>query len=83
LLANGNIGIGGYPGELLRRCARLLAPGGALLIEVEDDDVDERLTAWLEHADGRRGRLVPSRGVAAGRPLVRLRHVPESLSSAQ
>jgi SAM-dependent methyltransferase len=59
LLADGNIGIGGYPDELLRRCARLLAPGGALLIEVERDDVDERLTAWLEHADGRRGPLFP------------------------
>jgi len=59
LLADGNIGIGGYPDELLRRCARLLVPGGALLIEVERDDVDERLTAWLEHADGRRGPLFP------------------------
>jgi SAM-dependent methyltransferase len=55
LLADGNIGIGGYPDELLRRCARLLAPGGLLLIEAERDDLDERMTAWLEHADGRRG----------------------------
>ena len=59
LLADGNIGIGGYPDELLRRCARLLAPGGRLLIEAEPDDVDERLTAWLEHADGRRGPAFP------------------------
>ena len=59
LLADGNIGIGGYPDELLRRCARLLVPGGRLLIEVEHDDVDERLTARLEHADGRRGPLFP------------------------
>jgi SAM-dependent methyltransferase len=59
LLADGNIGIGGYPDELLRRCARLLAPGGRLLIEVEDDDIDERMTAWLEHADGRRGPVFP------------------------
>jgi SAM-dependent methyltransferase len=59
LLADGNIGIGGYPDELLRRCARLLVPGGRLLIEVEHDDIDERMTAWLEHADGRRGPVFP------------------------
>jgi SAM-dependent methyltransferase len=59
LLADGNIGIGGYPDELLRRCARLLAPGGRLLIEAEPDDIDERITAWLEHADGRRGPAFP------------------------
>jgi len=59
VLADGNIGIGGYPDELLRRCARLLAPGGRLLIEVERDDVDERMTAWLEHADGRRSPVFP------------------------
>jgi SAM-dependent methyltransferase len=59
LLADGNIGIGGYPDDLLRRCARLLAPGGQLLIEAERDDVDERMTAWLEHADGRCGPVFP------------------------
>jgi SAM-dependent methyltransferase len=59
LLADGNIGIGGFPDELLRRCARLLAPGGRLLIEAERDDIDERMTAWLEHADGRRGPVFP------------------------
>ena len=59
VLADGNIGIGGYPDELLRRCARLLAPGGRLLIEVEHEDIDERMTAWLEHADGRRGPVFP------------------------
>jgi SAM-dependent methyltransferase len=55
LLIDGNIGIGGAPDALLRRCASLLAPEGLLLVEAERDDVDERLTAWLEHADGRRG----------------------------
>lgn len=34
LLADGNIGIGGDPCRLLRRCAELLAPGGAILVEV-------------------------------------------------
>lgn len=35
LLADGNIGIGGNPDALLRRVARLLAPGGDLLVELE------------------------------------------------
>jgi SAM-dependent methyltransferase len=34
LLADGNIGIGGDPGRLLRRCAGLLRPGGSVLAEV-------------------------------------------------
>ncbi len=59
VLADGNIGIGGYPDELLRRCARLLAPGGRLLVEVEHEDIDERMSAWLEHADGRCGPVFP------------------------
>lgn len=55
VLADGNIGIGGHPVRLLRRCAELVAPGGQILIEAEPANVDERLTAWLEHPDGRRG----------------------------
>jgi SAM-dependent methyltransferase len=55
LLADGNIGIGGLPARLLHRCGQLLAPGGRILIEAEPGDVDERLTARLEHPDGRRG----------------------------
>jgi SAM-dependent methyltransferase len=35
LLADGNIGIGGDPVALLRRCAELLAPGGGVVVEVE------------------------------------------------
>jgi SAM-dependent methyltransferase len=34
LLLDGNIGIGGAPGELVARIARLLAPGGSLLVEL-------------------------------------------------
>jgi SAM-dependent methyltransferase len=34
LLADGNIGIGGDPPRLLRRCAGLLDPGGAVLAEL-------------------------------------------------
>jgi SAM-dependent methyltransferase len=35
LLADGNIGIGGDPVRLLRRCAALLRPGGTMLVEAE------------------------------------------------
>jgi hypothetical protein len=59
LLADGNIGIGGLPARLLRRCTQLLAPNGQILIEAEPGNVDERLTAWLEHPDGRRGPVFP------------------------
>jgi SAM-dependent methyltransferase len=59
LLADGNIGIGGQPAGLLRRCAELVAPGGRILIEAEPGDVDEQMTAWLEHPDGRRGLMFP------------------------
>src|ERR1700757_2887053 len=59
LLADGNIGIGGVPARLLRRCTQLLAPNGRILIEAEPGNVDERLTAWLEHPDGRRGPVFP------------------------
>jgi hypothetical protein len=59
LLADGNIGIGGLPARLLHRCAQLLAPDGQLLIEAEPGNVDEQLTAWLEHPDGRYGPAFP------------------------
>jgi SAM-dependent methyltransferase len=59
LLADGNIGIGGVPARLLHRCAQLVAPGGQILIEAESGDVDEQLTACLEHPDGRRGPDFP------------------------
>ncbi|MFB9234149.1 class I SAM-dependent methyltransferase [Plantactinospora siamensis] len=35
LLLDGNIGIGGDPAALLRRCAALLRPGGTTLVEVD------------------------------------------------
>jgi len=35
LLADGNIGIGGDPVRLLRRCAGLTAPGGTILVELD------------------------------------------------
>jgi SAM-dependent methyltransferase len=35
LLADGNIGIGGEPARLLERAARLLSPGGTVLVEAD------------------------------------------------
>ncbi len=39
LLADGNVGIGGDPALLLRRAHHLLAPGGAVLVELDAPDV--------------------------------------------
>ena len=54
-----HIGIGGLPSRLLRRCGQLLAPAGRILIEAEPGNVDDQVTAWLEHPDGRRGPSFP------------------------
>ncbi|MCW3845345.1 class I SAM-dependent methyltransferase [Micromonospora yasonensis] len=35
VLLDGNIGIGGDPGLLLRRCRQLLCPGGSVLVELD------------------------------------------------
>ncbi|MEV8019735.1 class I SAM-dependent methyltransferase [Streptomyces sp. NPDC086554] len=51
LLIDGNIGIGGDPGALLARTARLLAPGGLLIAETAPVDVDERVQVRVD--DGR------------------------------
>ncbi|MFI1280857.1 class I SAM-dependent methyltransferase [Streptomyces sp. NPDC020858] len=55
LLIDGNIGIGGDPAALLRRAARLTAPGGTLLVEVAAADVDERVEVYVEDGTGGRG----------------------------
>lgn len=51
LLMDGNIGIGGDPGRLLRRTARLLGPGGRLIVETPDGvEYDEVLDVrFTEH----------------------------------
>lgn len=55
LLLDGNIGIGGNVGSLLRRCRQLIAPRGTLLVEVDpDDDMDTAYQALLEDRDGNR-----------------------------
>jgi SAM-dependent methyltransferase len=56
LLADGNIGIGGDPALLLRRCAELLQPGGSVLCETDPAGTGLRLT---------RTRLEPPTGPAS------------------
>ncbi|MFE1751571.1 class I SAM-dependent methyltransferase [Streptomyces anandii] len=52
LLMDGNVGIGGDPRALLRRLARLLRPGGLLIIETAPVDVDERVHVQVVHGAG-------------------------------
>ncbi|MEU6094349.1 methyltransferase domain-containing protein [Streptomyces sp. NPDC047079] len=59
LLTDGNIGIGGNPSALLRRCLQLIAPTGVLLVEVDPHDIDETGTAWFEDDYGHRGPSFP------------------------
>ncbi|MFD3761140.1 class I SAM-dependent methyltransferase [Streptomyces sp. NPDC058622] len=55
LLIDGNIGIGGDPAALLRRTSELTAPGGSLLVEVAEADVDERVEVYVDDGNGGRG----------------------------
>lgn len=57
LLADGNIGIGGDPGWLLRRCAGLLRPGGLALVEADPDDLAEQAVTLRLHGPGGRTSL--------------------------
>ncbi|MDX3524201.1 class I SAM-dependent methyltransferase [Streptomyces scabiei] len=59
LLMDGNIGIAGDPEALLARLRDLLRPGGRLLVEAAEEDVDQRLTVRVEDAHGRHGRPFP------------------------
>jgi SAM-dependent methyltransferase len=53
LLADGNIGIGGDPTQLLRRCASLLRSGGDVLVELDPPGAPS-WSAWIALTDGRR-----------------------------
>jgi SAM-dependent methyltransferase len=54
LLFDGNVGIGGDPARLLRRCRQLTGGHGQVLAEVEPPGTGwRRLTVWIER-DGRR-----------------------------
>lgn len=68
LLIDGNIGIGGDPGRLLRRVARLTAPGGRLLAEVACADVDRRGPVRIITAGGVVSQ--PFRWAALGAPAL-------------
>lgn len=60
LLADGNIGIGGDPLALLRRCRDLLRPGAAVLVETSPDaGADRRTSITLHGPSGRRSHAVP------------------------
>ena len=70
LLMDGNIGIGGDPGELLARVARLLGPGGLLFVEAAPADVEESFHARLDDGGGTHGALFPWATIGAA-PLRR------------
>ena len=60
LLADGNIGIGGDPLALLRRCRAVLRPGAVALVETSPDrNHDIRTTVTLHGPSGRRSHPVP------------------------
>ncbi len=61
LLADGNIGIGGDPVALLRRCARLAAPGGRLVVELSAPPVRSgtRLVRLEREGEPPRGAWFP------------------------
>ncbi|MFE5617407.1 class I SAM-dependent methyltransferase [Streptomyces sp. NPDC056524] len=55
LLMDGNVGIGGDPGQLLERAAELVEPEGQLLVEAAAPDVDERVAVQVVDGRGTRG----------------------------
>ncbi|MGW8564830.1 class I SAM-dependent methyltransferase [Isoptericola sp. NPDC055881] len=60
LLADGNIGIGGDPSALLRRCAELVRPGGGVLVETDPDrEACDLSPVVLRAADGRHSHAMP------------------------
>lgn len=60
LLIDGNLGIGGDPDRLLRRCFALLRPSGLLLVEVEaESHLDDAEPVVLVAGDGRRAEPLP------------------------
>ncbi|WP_291886292.1 class I SAM-dependent methyltransferase [Cellulomonas sp.] len=66
LLADGNIGIGGDPASLLRRCRLLVGPRGLVLVETDpDDDADDTTPLTLRLDDGRSSRPLPWARVGA------------------
>jgi SAM-dependent methyltransferase len=53
LLADGNIGIGGEPERLLHRIARIVRPGGRVVVELDAEGTDVVRHRWRLRVDGR------------------------------
>ncbi|AEN13746.1 MULTISPECIES: class I SAM-dependent methyltransferase [unclassified Streptomyces] len=70
LLIDGNIGIGGDPGALLRRVAVLLAPRGLLVAEATPQDVDERVQVRLDDGRGAAATAPHFRWARVGAPAL-------------
>lgn len=87
LLLDGNIGIGGAPEHLLRRCARLIAAGGRIIVEVDSSPWHDRgYQARIVDVDGRTSSPFPWYDIGAQALAVRLRgtglHVDEAWTVA-
>jgi 2-polyprenyl-3-methyl-5-hydroxy-6-metoxy-1,4-benzoquinol methylase len=79
LLMDGNIGIGGKPAELLRRCAELVRPDGLILVEADpDDDLDDSAPIVLRSSTGRHSTPLPWARVGT-RALLRHAHTARLL----
>lgn len=66
LLADGNLGIGGDPATLLRRCAQLLTDDGDILAEIDAPGTGSRICrVRIEADDGRASQHFPWAHVAA------------------
>ncbi|MFI0975672.1 class I SAM-dependent methyltransferase [Streptomyces sp. NPDC021093] len=59
LLMDGNIGIGGDPAALLARIAELTGPSGMLIVEVAEQDLDERVEVRVGDGRGALGESFP------------------------
>ncbi|TFD52685.1 class I SAM-dependent methyltransferase [Cryobacterium frigoriphilum] len=82
LLVDGNIGIGGNPEALLRRCAALLGRDGELIVEVSGDPAHEAsYEGTIEDSLGRRSSSFPWAEI--GVDALRLRAVAVGLCVTQ
>lgn len=82
LLIDGNIGIGGDPEALLRRCAVLLRQGGEVIVEVAGDPAhDASYEGTIEDSLGRRSSSFPWAEI--GVDALRVRSVATGLSLTQ